>query len=72
MVVVAKESREGGKGDLREEDQREKGRPWEMHRGLFEGRCYYCGEKGHFRSNCRKWKKDERVYEEIQNCKVEE
>lgn len=43
-----------------------------MQKEPFIGRCHYCGERGHFMSNCKKWMRDEKVFKESQEGKIEE
>lgn len=73
IVAVARESREGtGKSSeeeipKKESRSRDVGKEWSI-----KGRkCYYCGEEGHFRSSCEKWRKDERVFREAQVQQME-
>lgn len=72
MVAVPRESREGGRADPDEEDHKQVMRSWEKRRGPLEGRCYYCDERGHFRNNCKKCMRDEKVFKESQGCKIED
>lgn len=80
MVAVAKESVQSDKAELKEEErggwkprgwQEEENGGWKPKgwretipkRGV---QCWYCGEEGHMRSECKKWEQDGKVYKGYQ------
>lgn len=66
MIAVARESRENEKKESEVTEESQRKRDWGVSRGISEGRCYYCGGKGHFRRDYKKWKKDKELYKDTQ------
>lgn len=61
LMVAVRETNCGESGEVEKEQVKKKieGSEW-------IGRCFYCGERGHVKAQCKVWEKDRRSYQESQ------
>lgn len=66
MVRIAQESRNKEKVKSREENEQRGKRLWRTPGESFDGECFYCKKKGHFKRHCPKLRQNIEVYKETE------
>lgn len=66
MVAIARESQDRDREELREIEKAKREETRGHNTDSWEGRCFDCAEKGHFGKDCRKWRRDRRLYRETE------